>query len=253
MPTAQSRASSASAQFELIETVVQLRLGDHDRRGEPDGRAVGVLGQHAAPRPAPRTPRGRCRAPDRCPRPAHSPRRRHPTTPLPDHAVAAGRASAARGRAARCWYSPVCSSSTTARPTAQASGLPPNVLPCWPGSQHAEHVPVGHARPTPARCRRRAPCRAGRRRRSTPSCSQASVRAGPPEPGLDLVGDEQHLVARASARRTPGQVAGRRDQHAGLTLDRLQQHRDDVVVDRVCAAPRDRRRARVTKPGVYGP
>src|SRR5438034_382822 len=34
---------------------------------------------------------------------------------------------------ARAWYSPVRSMATTARPTAQASGWPPNVDPCCPG------------------------------------------------------------------------------------------------------------------------
>ena len=34
---------------------------------------------------------------------------------------------------ARAWYSPVPSMATTSRPTAQASGLPPNVDPCCPG------------------------------------------------------------------------------------------------------------------------
>ena len=56
--------------------------------------------------------------------------------------------------------------------------------------------------------------------------------AGPPEPGLDLVGDEQHLVAGAEFA-DPGQVAGRRDEHARLALDGFDQHRDDVVGDRV--------------------
>ncbi len=47
-------------------------------------------------------------------------------------------------------------------------------------------------------------------------------RAGAAEPGLDLVQDQQHIVfgaERAGAR----QVAWRRDDHAGLALDRLDQ------------------------------
>jgi len=35
---------------------------------------------------------------------------------------------------ARAWYSPVRSMATTSRPIAQASGFPPNVDPCCPGS-----------------------------------------------------------------------------------------------------------------------
>ena len=56
--------------------------------------------------------------------------------------------------------------------------------------------------------------------------------AGASEPGLDLVGDEQHPML-AGQLAYPGQVARRRDPYAGLALDRLQQHGDDVVGDRV--------------------
>ena len=55
--------------------------------------------------------------------------------------------------------------------------------------------------------------------------------AGAPQTRLDLVGDEQHPAPRGDLPH-PGQVAGRRHQHARLALDRLQQHRHRVVVDR---------------------
>src|SRR5918998_4572353 len=41
-------AELGEGQLQLIQTMVELGLGDHDRGGQPDGRAVGVLGQHTA-------------------------------------------------------------------------------------------------------------------------------------------------------------------------------------------------------------
>src|SRR5215210_1333406 len=38
----------SECRLELIKTVVELRLGDNDRRCQADGGAVGVLGQHAS-------------------------------------------------------------------------------------------------------------------------------------------------------------------------------------------------------------
>jgi hypothetical protein len=65
-------------------------------------------------------------------RPNHSPRERTAVS-----AAGAAAASAARSRtpwrAALACGSPDASSSSTARPTAQASGLPPKVEPCVPG------------------------------------------------------------------------------------------------------------------------
>ncbi len=54
---------------------------------------------------------------------------------------------------------------------------------------------------------------------------------GPPEPGLDLVGDEQRaeLVADPAHGR---QVVGGRDDDPALALDRLEQHGDDGLVHR---------------------
>ena len=72
-------------------------------------------------------------------------------------------------------------------------------------------------------------------------------RAGAAQAGLDLVGDEQH-VGRGAQLADPREVAGRRHDHAGLALDRLEQDRDRVVVDgvpdRVEVAVRDDPEAR---------
>ena len=55
--------------------------------------------------------------------------------------------------------------------------------------------------------------------------------AGPPETRLHLVGDEEDVVC-VTDRPDRGKVAGRRDDHAGLTLDRLDEERDRMLVDR---------------------
>ena len=56
-------------------------------------------------------------------------------------------------------------------------------------------------------------------------------RAGASEPRLDLVGDQQHVALRAEFAR-PAQVAVRRDDDAGLALDRLDEEGHGVVVER---------------------
>jgi hypothetical protein len=65
-------------------------------------------------------------------RPAHSPR---PRTSRTTERGSAESRSCIRlpSTAARAWYSPVRSIAITSRATAQASGLPENVDPCWPG------------------------------------------------------------------------------------------------------------------------
>ena len=66
---------------------------------------------------------------------------------------------------------------------------------------------------------------------TTASCSQAKVRAGAAEPGLDLVGDHQHVVLDAQPAHVV-QVAGRRHDHAGFALHRLDQDGHGRLVDR---------------------
>ncbi len=49
------------------------------------------------------------------------------------------------------------------------------------------------------------------------------------EPGLDLVGDHEHVV-RGAQLAHPREVSGGRDDDAGLALNRLDEERDDVRV-----------------------
>ena len=78
--------------------------------------------------------------------------------------------------------------------------------------------------------------------------------AGPSQTRLDLVGDHEH-AALAADRPHVAQEAFRRDDHATLALDRLEQHRDGPVTVSsmtalsAAASPYGTRR----KPGVNGP
>ncbi len=64
---------------------------------------------------------------------------------------------------------------------------------------------------------------------ATSSCSQANIRAGAPEPGGDLVADQQHAVLVAQLAHPP-QVTGRLHQHPGRALhERLDDHRRDLA------------------------
>ncbi len=70
--------------------------------------------------------------------------------------------------------------------------------------------------------------------------------AGAAEPGLDLVGDEEDVVARADLADPP-QVPLGRDDHAALALDRLDDEgrgvRRDRGLERVGVAVRHEREA----------
>ena len=79
----------------------------------------------------------------------------------------------------------------------------------------AEQVDVGHDAPVLTR-------------ESAPGAREAR---------LDLVGDHQHVVL-AAQRAHRGQVVIRRHDDAGLALDRFEQHRDRVVIDRARPARR---------------
>ena len=152
----ESRRCELHRLLELVQRPVEVFLADDQGRGEADRGPVGVLGQHPARGQAlARLPAGAAANST----PAHRPRPRTSRT--------ASRGSAA-SRSCRCvpsladrsWNSPVASIAMTSRPTAQASGLPPNVEPCWPG--RTRRGPRGRTPPpTPARCRRRAPCPGG--------------------------------------------------------------------------------------------
>ncbi len=209
---AASAAGGPPRTGQLLDRPVELRRADDQRRREADGRAVGVLGEHAAghaaarqtSRPVPSA--GSMSTPAHSPATAHGRRRRG----RPARRASPSQALAERPRAL-AWNSPVCSISTTASPTAQASGLPPKVEPCSPGrstpstsrfaddrgdrddaaaERLAEQVHVGHDALVVARERL----------------------AGAAEAGLDLVGDEQHVVRGADLadRRQVAGAAGRR-------------------------------------------
>ena len=180
-PASCRTAVSRPARGELVHGPVELLLGDHQRRGEPDRGAVGVLGQHAAVAAAARTPRGRSSAPGRCRRRPTGPRPRTATTPVADQRAAAARAGARPARAARCWNSPVAQQrdhldgrprrpagcrrrSSRARPglstpSTSASADHRRDRHDAAAERLAQHVHVGHARP---RARRRRSRRCGR-------------------------------------------------------------------------------------------
>ena len=79
----ETQLRSPKHEFELVQTMIELRFGDHQRRRQPDGRAVRVLGEYPS--------RGQrltdittgAEARDRCQRRPTSPRERTPTTPRP--------------------------------------------------------------------------------------------------------------------------------------------------------------------------
>ena len=181
--------------------------GGASRTVEP----VGVLDQHPPGQQRLATGRGRC--------PTRGRRRPRPTGRGRGRRPAARRRPSRASRACRCVAeragaglgSPVSSRSITARPTAQASGLPPNVEPCVPGVS----TPSTSARPTTAETGTIPPpsalpsvTRSGR----TPVALARERRAGAPEPGLDLVEDQQRAggVAQSRAPRPGSRPAARR-------------------------------------------
>ena len=104
---------------------------------EPDRGSVGVLGKHPS-----------------CIRPSHTSRPVRPTMSMPAHRPRrTHRGHAVDGRASRSSRRtrpssraraglPVASIRTTSMPTAQASGLPPNVLPCLLGWNQEEKASI---------------------------------------------------------------------------------------------------------------
>ena len=121
--------------------------------------------------------------------------------------------------------------STTSMPIAQASGLPPNVEPCSPGrntpstSRFATTADNGMMPPPSA-------LPSTYTSGTTSSWSQANVVPGAAEARLDLVGDQQDVDVGAELARG-AQVALGRNDHARLALDRLDEERDGVLVDRL--------------------
>ena len=87
---------------------------------------------------------------------------------------------------------------------------------------------------------------------TTPSWSHANVVPRAAEARLDLVGHHQHCSVSSHSARTSLEEALRRDDHAALALDRLEQHGDRGVVDGGRGPRRCRRTAPSGSPGVYG-
>ena len=111
------------------------------------------------------------------------------------------------------------------------------------GAEHAQDF--ARSKPPPIRDTRRprAPCPECSTSGCTSSCWQASKRAGPAQPGLDLVGDHEHPLARADLRGF-AQISVGRNQDAGLALNRLEQEGAGVRRDGAAPAPPRRRKAR---------
>ena len=119
--------------------------------------------------------------------------------------------------------------SSTARAAAQATGLPPKVVPWLPGcsrvaaAPRATVAPIGMPPPRPLA-------------RVTTSGAYAVEElvgepgAGAADAGLHLVEPEQRAVLVGDALGG-GEVAGARDDDAGLALDRLEDDGGDRVVD----------------------
>ena len=114
----------------------------------------------------------------------------------------------------------------TASAAAHATGLPPNVVPCWPGSSRSPaaprpmQAPIGMPPPRPLA--------SGDHVRDDAAGLRARTTAGAADPGLHLVEPEQRAVLVGDAAGG-GQVALGRDDDAGLALDRLQQHGRGLV------------------------
>ena len=132
--------------------------------------------------------------------------------------------------AARAWYSPVFSSAITARADRARQRVAAERRAVLARLQHAEHLvragDRGHRHDAAAE-RLAEDVHVGH----DALVLDGEVGAGAAEARLDLVGDEQHAPGGGHLADA-GQVAGRRHDHAGLALDRLDQHGDGVVVDR---------------------
>ena len=127
------------------------------------------------------------------------------------------------------------------------AGLPPNVEPCSPGRKTPEHVAIGDdggQRHDPAAERLAEDVDVG----DDALVLAGERRAGPSEARLDLVCHQQDAALGAElARRT--QVALGRHDHPRLALDRFDEERDRVVIDRSAKRVDVSVRARTRTPG----
>ena len=119
--------------------------------------------------------------------------------------------------------------SSTARAAAQATGLPPNVVPWWPGWSRSPappspmQAPIGMPPPSPLA------------RVTTSGATSGSAAArepgpGPADAGLHLVEPQQGAVLARDPAGV-GEVADGWLDDAGLALDRLEHHRRRLVGD----------------------
>ena len=119
-------------------------------------------------------------------------------------------------------------------------------------AQHAEHVARPPRRPTPARCRRRAPCRGGTRRASTPSWSQAN--GAPVRPRPDWISSAMNSTLCASQiSRTPRagsrRAARSRRPRPGSARAARPRCRSSIAASSASTSPY----GTTSKPGVNGP
>ena len=201
---------------------------DRERRRQSQRLAVRVLRQHAAGdqvlghRTSQYPLLGQV---DARPQPAHAHRVDAEPTDTPQRVAQ----SWTPARAALANSAPSRTRSMTARPTAHASGLPPNVEPCDPGvstprmSQSATTADSGTMPPPSALPRM---YMSG----TTPSWSQANSLPVRPKPDCTSSAIKQDVVRAAQVAQAGEETVGR-DDHAGLALDRLDQHGGDGVVD----------------------
>ncbi len=119
--------------------------------------------------------------------------------------------------------------SSTAAPTAIASGLPPKVVPCVPAvipaaaSRVARHAPTGKPAPSPLA----SVAMSG----AMPGPFVREEAAGAAHAGLDLVEDQKQPVLVAKLAQV-AQVFQRHGPDAALALDRLDQDRGGLRRDR---------------------
>ena len=235
---ASASASASCATAQLRSSPSTTSGGASRMRG-----AVGLLDQHAAGQQPLADARVRPSRPGSTSTPAHRPRAAH------RHEAAADQRAqprvAAGGQLARpplvAPRSP--SSRTTARPDGGGQRVAAERGAVAARAQHAEHVLGGHHR----------------RHRHDPAAERlaqhvdvgdhalevAGERRARSVPGPDWISSATNSTSVAvHSLADAGQVAGRGHDHPGLALDRLEQHRDGVVVDRRPGARRGRRTGR---------
>ena len=138
------------------------------------------------------------------------------------------------------------SSRSSPAPARQAIGLPPKVRGVHPRLEHLGDLGLGdhHARRDAAG----EGLGAGQDVGLDAVVLVGEPLAGAAHAGLDLVEDQQHAALVAQLAQ-PGEVIRRRDVDAALALDRLDQDRGRLVVERPRRRRRGRRTGRTRSPG----